>query len=163
LFAAAWTLGSFAALAAAGADSVTFYETTGWRGVMETEAGSRLPQKFPSHPGEVFPVFHVFAAVAGFDEVTPVTTNSRWVALALFNSAGRRRLLLANLGNETLEIELAGCNTAARVFVLDETGLTTADRSSGAFLVQGQEVVAAPSGGMRVKLTGYAVAWADLP
>ena len=40
LFAAAWTLGSIKYLAESGASSVTYYETTGWRGVMETEAGS---------------------------------------------------------------------------------------------------------------------------
>jgi len=163
LFGAAWTLGSLAALATAGVESVTLYETTGWRGVMETEAGSRLPQKFPSQPGEVFPMFHVFAALAGFDQVTPVPTDSRWVALTLFNSAGRRRLLLANLGNASLEIELAGCNTAARVFLLDEAGLTTADQSSGAFLVQGQEVVPPPSGVLKLSLTAHAFACVDWP
>jgi hypothetical protein len=108
-------------------------------------------------------MFHVFAALAGFDQVTPVPTDSRWVALTLFNSAGRRRLLLANLGNAALEIELAGCNTAARVFLLEEAGLTTADRPSGAFLVQGQEVVPPPSGGLKVSLTAYASACVDLP
>ena len=56
LFAAAWTLAMIKALAEAGADSVTFYETTGWRGVMETAAGSPLPEKFPSIPGAVFPL-----------------------------------------------------------------------------------------------------------
>jgi hypothetical protein len=162
LFGAAWTLGSLAALAAAGVESVTFYETTGWRGVMETECGPPLPQKFPSHPGEAFPMFHVFAALAGFDQVTPVTTDPRWVALALFDSAGHRRLLLANLGNETVKVELAGCHRAARVFALEQNDLTTAARPSGALLVPRQEGVAGPSGGTRVRLTPYALACADL-
>ena len=38
LFGAGWTLGSIAAMAAGGADSATYYETIGWRGVMETRA-----------------------------------------------------------------------------------------------------------------------------
>jgi D-apionolactonase len=105
-FGAAWTLGSFAALAASGAQSVTFYETTGWRGVMETATGSPLPQKFPSQPGEVFPVFHVFAALAGFDRIAPVATDSRLAALALFKAAGGGRLLLANLTDAPLEISV---------------------------------------------------------
>ena len=44
LFAAAWTVGSAKQLAEAGAASVTFYETTGWRGVKETEQGCALPE-----------------------------------------------------------------------------------------------------------------------
>lgn len=64
LFAAAWTLGSIEHLAEAGAASVTYYETTGWRGVIETEAGSSLPDRFPSEPGTVFPLYHLFADLA---------------------------------------------------------------------------------------------------
>jgi hypothetical protein len=61
LFGAAWTLGSFKRLAEAGAGSLTYYETTGWRGVMETAAGSPPAAPFPSEPGMVFPLYHVFA------------------------------------------------------------------------------------------------------
>ena len=35
LFGAAWTLGSVAALAAAGADAITYYDTQGPAGVVE--------------------------------------------------------------------------------------------------------------------------------
>ncbi len=58
LFGACWTAGSFKYLAEAGTQSITFYETTGWRGVMETEAGSPLPELFRSLPGTVFPMYH---------------------------------------------------------------------------------------------------------
>ena len=61
LFGAGWTLGGLKYLAESGVASVTFYETTGWLGVMEREAGCPLPDKFPSRPGMVFPLFHVLA------------------------------------------------------------------------------------------------------
>lgn len=64
LFAAAWTLGSVKQLAEAGADSVTYYETTGWRGIKETDRGCPEPELFCSTPGMVFPVYHVFAGLA---------------------------------------------------------------------------------------------------
>ena len=66
LFGAGWTLGSLKYLAASGANSATYYETTGWRGVMETAAGSPLPQLFRSLPGAVFPLYHVFADLGEF-------------------------------------------------------------------------------------------------
>jgi hypothetical protein len=50
-FAAAWTVGCLAELSRGRADMATFYETIGPRGVMDA--------------GGVFPVYHVFAALAG--------------------------------------------------------------------------------------------------
>jgi hypothetical protein len=46
LFGAGWTLASMKYLAESGCASVTYYETTGWRGVMETARGSALPDQF---------------------------------------------------------------------------------------------------------------------
>ena len=51
LFAAAFTAASAKHLAEAGAAAVTYYETTGWRGVLERESGSPLPERFGSTPG----------------------------------------------------------------------------------------------------------------
>ncbi|MCI0628048.1 MAG: hypothetical protein L0387_41410 [Acidobacteria bacterium] len=42
LFGAGWTAGSVKHLAEAGASLVTHCDTSAWRGVMETEKGSRL-------------------------------------------------------------------------------------------------------------------------
>ncbi len=63
-FGAAWTLGSVKYLVESGVKSVTYYETTGWRGVIEREEGSPEPELFPSRPGEAFPLYDVFAALA---------------------------------------------------------------------------------------------------
>lgn len=66
LFAAPWTLGSVKYQSEAGAASLTYYETTGWRGLVETETGAPLPAEFPSLPGAAFPLWFTFAALAGF-------------------------------------------------------------------------------------------------
>src|SRR5690606_370583 len=39
-FAAVWTLGSLSNLAQANVAALTYFETTGWRGVMETDTGT---------------------------------------------------------------------------------------------------------------------------
>ena len=95
LFAAGWTLGSLAALARAGADFVTYFETTGWRGVIELEEGCELPDRFPSTPGCVFPVYHVLADLAAVtdSEVRPVVLDDRWRVhgLAVFGRERRQR------------------------------------------------------------------------
>jgi hypothetical protein len=64
LFGAVWTLGSVKYLAESGADALTYFETTGWRGVLETVEGSPPDGPFPSRPATVFPLYHVFADLA---------------------------------------------------------------------------------------------------
>jgi hypothetical protein len=99
LFAAAWTLGSVKYLSAASASEVTYYETTGWRGVMELDEGCTLPEKFPSVPGGVFPLYHVLADVGEFASGQAAKTHSsdplRVDGLTLVKDR-RCRLLLAN-------------------------------------------------------------------
>ncbi len=103
LFGAGWTLGSVKYLADAGAESVTYCETTGWQGVLETEAGSPEPALFPSHPGEVFPLYHVLADLAELRDAVLVAVESSdpftVEALALQDADGLH-LLLANLTPE---------------------------------------------------------------
>jgi D-apionolactonase len=114
LFAAAWTLGSLKYLAESGVASVTYYETTGWRGVMETEQGSPLPALFPSLPGNVFPLWHVFAEIGEWRnaEVLPTTSSAplRVVSLALRES-GRQRWWLANVSEQRQPVCLNGIET----------------------------------------------------
>ena len=76
LFGAAWTLGSFKYLAENGVSSVTYYETSGWRGLFETFEGSDTAAGFPSFPRMVFPLYHVFADIADWRGSTLVSTES---------------------------------------------------------------------------------------
>lgn len=100
LFGAAWTLGSVKYLAESGAASLTYYETTGWRGVLERESGSPLPELFPSSPGEPFPLYTVFAQLAERKSAELVECASseplRVIGLALRDASGTH-VLVANL------------------------------------------------------------------
>ena len=74
LFGAAWTVGSLARLLpVVGIESLTYYETIGWKGLMEAEHGNPLPDQFESRPGEIFPIYHVFHALAEAKALFPVT------------------------------------------------------------------------------------------
>ncbi len=59
LFGAAWTVGSLNSLFSAGAASATYYEATGWRGLMEFATGNPLPEAFSSRPGMIFPIYWI--------------------------------------------------------------------------------------------------------
>ena len=55
LYGAAWTAGSLKYISESGASSVTYYETTGWRGVVERAGGSELPEQFQLGGGRRVP------------------------------------------------------------------------------------------------------------
>jgi hypothetical protein len=100
LFGAGWTAGSIKYLSESGAASLTYYETTGWLGLVETEAGSPMPDRFPSIPGAVFPLYHVFAdlaALQGGELVEAHSSDPLTVEALALRSAGRTHLLVANM------------------------------------------------------------------
>jgi hypothetical protein len=132
-FAAAWTLGSVAALATAGVASATFYETTGARGVMESASGSAFPARFPSIAGGVFPLFHVFAELAGFQELARVSSGAedQVAGVALFAGGNCQRVLLANLTGQTRSIRLVSPLAGAEIN-LPPYAVVRADASGGA-------------------------------
>jgi hypothetical protein len=119
-FTAAWTMGSIVALAAAGVESVTLYETTGWRGVMERASGSLNPKRFPSTPGSQFPVFEALSHIAGHRQaaVVPAVVTNEVVALGLFSGAELSRILVANLTALARAVRLVAPGSAERCLQL---------------------------------------------
>lgn len=65
LFAGCWTTGSLKYLIEAGAESITYFETTGERGIIQGEKSSQWPDYFQSIKGMIFPVYHVFRFLLG--------------------------------------------------------------------------------------------------
>lgn len=125
LFGACWTLGSLKHLAEGGVSSVTFYETTGWRGVMETEEGSPIPPAFPSVPGSVFPLYHVLADVMeyrGGDVVVLRSTEPLMVEGLAIEREGKVRIMVANYSSHSNQVRLKyqGLKEWIRVKRLDE-------------------------------------------
>lgn len=167
LFGAGWTLGSIKQLAQSGeVNSLTYYETNGWRGVMERSSGSPLPEKFQSIPGAVFPLYHVFADVGEFAGGEVLTCKSQAElsveALAL-HKEGRTRILLANFTPSPQQVTLQGISgTTARVRLLDERNVEQAIRSPATFQQRIGSSRSLTDGKLRVELLPFALARIDV-
>jgi hypothetical protein len=123
LFGAGWTLGSLKHLLACVA-SPTYYETVGWRGVMEAESGAPLPARFPSVPGAVFPLYHVFADLAnlpGGRVLSAASSDPLRAEILAIRRDDRLRVLAANFTPELLRVRLAGLPGRLRLRRLNET------------------------------------------
>lgn len=164
LFGAGWTLGSIARLAGAGdVHSLTYFETTGWRGVMETEKGCPLPDKFPSLPGMVFPVYHVFAEIADYDRIYPTFSSHplQVDGLTLLDAKDRRRILVANFLGEAQEVKIKTGTCRVRIRYLDERNAEQALIEPESFATQAGETQESASGKIALQLLPYALAVVD--
>jgi hypothetical protein len=148
-FTAAWTLGSVKYLAAAGAHSVTYFETVGWNGLIDADAGTTAlrPAGFPSQPGAKFPVYHLLASMGEFAGGTVRLIDSsdalRAVAVAL-EKPGHRSVLVANLTGKLLVPSLRGLGAPVNFRLLS-----------------GESRTASPQ--LPVELPPYGIARIDLP
>lgn len=165
LFGAGWTLGSLKYLAEAGIESVTYYETTGWRGVMERTAGPPAPERFPSVPGGVFPLYHVLADAgkfAGGRVVRSVSSDPLAVECLALTDGRESRLLIANLGGRPrrVRLEIGKASDPVRLLRLDDTNAEQAIRSPEAFRVEGP-VLLHPREVSELELPPYGLARLD--
>lgn len=163
LLGAAWTVGSLKHLAESGAASVTYYETTGWRGIVERDEGA-ADGRFPSGPGDAYPMFHAFADVAEWHGGTVLAApSSRPLvveALAVEDSAGRH-VLVANLTPADQPVVLTGLRGAnARIRALELASVRQAMTDPASFRA---ETMTAPisGGSLELDLGPYALIRVD--
>ena len=164
LFGSGWTLGSIKYLSESGASSVTYYETTGWRGVMERVGGSPLPEKFRSLPGAVFPLYHVLADVgefAGGEVLVSKSSDPLKVEGIVLRKNGKTRTLLANLTSDSQQVRVRNLTGTVRVRHLDETNAQSAMASPEAFRAETGELVGDAEGTLELNLLPYAIAQID--
>jgi hypothetical protein len=163
LFAAAWTVGSLRSLALGGADSITYYETAGWRGLIETAAGSRLPEQFRSLPGMNFPVYWIFAFLADAPQATLFETRLDKPLLIdglAFQSGKRFGLLIVNLQPRDQTVHLSGLPVgAATVRRLNTESVSTANPDN---FLQMSQLFAVQDGTAVHQLDSYETAFIEI-
>lgn len=164
LFGAGWTAGSLKYICEGGVHSVTYYETVGWRGVMETEGGSPLPKRFRSLPGSVFPLYHVMADIGEFAMGEVVLASSSETLLVdgfAVRKDGKTRVVIANLGPEARPVTARGLDDIVRAYYLDETNVEEAMLSPESFRAREGQLLQTSGGILELKLPPYAIARID--
>lgn len=164
LFGAAWTVGSLKYVGESSVASVTYYETTGWRGVLEREAGAPLPALFRSLPGGAFPLYHVLADIGEFagGEMIPVR-SSRPLQVDGFavTREGKLRIVAANLTNATQRVKLDGVPASVALKRLDETNVERAMRAPEEFRLAPGDAVSVVDGELELELPPYGIVRID--
>ncbi len=163
-FAAAWTLGSLKYLAESGAQSITYFETTGWRGVLECAEEPPLPERFSFTAGSVFPLYHVLADVNQFrgGHVVPCRSFAPLTAEALVLSSGKqRRILVANMTASETTVQFKTPDGRWSVRELEATSELQATTNPKTFRATSSRTIEARNGALQLVLTSHAIATLD--
>ena len=164
LFGAAWTLGSLKYLSESETRSLTYYETTGWRGVMEVEFGSHVPEKFYSLRGAVFPLYHVFADVGEFAEGQIITTSSsnplKITGLAV-KKEDHTRIIISNLSSEVQQLTVQNLSSSVHIRHLNESNVEQAMQSPEVYRSQNFQKQPTINGSLKFELLPYALLCID--
>ncbi len=164
LMTAAWTMGSLKYLAESGASRITFYETSGYRGVMLGESENALPEKFPAAPGTVYPLYHVFADVAEFygGEIIPTKTSDSFSVIGLMlKSNDNRRLMIANLTHSQQTARVSISVRALVIRRMNQSTQTQAQSEPESFRKSTQSFQPDNSDGFLITLSPHEVATLD--
>jgi len=164
LFGAGWTAGSLKYLSESGVASVTYYETSGWRGVLEQGKGSPEPALFRSIPDAVFPLYHVladFGEFAGGAVIPAKSSDPLRIDGVVLHKDHKNRLLLANFSPKSQTVKVNSVGATVRVRMLDERNAEEAMTSPEMFRSQPGEVEKTTTGGLAVKLLPFGIARLD--
>lgn len=118
LITSAWMLASVRRLGEAGAASATYFETIGWRGLLEPDPLARREARFPSTPGMRFGVYYLLAELARLSgaELLKCTSSEPLTVEAMQVAIGQSRLLLvANLTSRPRQVELGRLGRGAAI------------------------------------------------
>jgi hypothetical protein len=100
LITAAWMMASVRRLGEAGAESATYFETIGWRGLLEPDPLPARDAPFPSVGGMLFPVYHLLAELAklsGHELLECISSEPLTVEAMQVTSFQSRLVLVANV------------------------------------------------------------------
>jgi hypothetical protein len=164
LLAAGWTVASLRHLAENGAASATYFETTGWRGLIETHDGPVVPGRFASWPGMVFPVYHVLAdaGALGSGEVVALEVANPLATEALaVRKDGTLHLLIASFTSTSQSCHVEGLPAGpATVRMLDDRSFIEACSDPTGFRARTSEI--AVNGTLVIELAPYSVVRLDI-
>jgi D-apionolactonase len=131
-FCAAWTVGTLAQLMPLDRiESLTFYETTGPGGIMNSRPPSSAAETTQGGSGNIFPVYTVFEAIAGIRDVLPVSVSSHALvtAFAFQDEQGKSIALIANPTAEPKPVTLHVVDSELDILKVDEIDFTRSSQA----------------------------------
>lgn len=115
-FTACWTLASLKFLTQAGVALITYYESVGWKGLIQGDQAPSNKKRFPADAHEIFPVYEAIKKLNGYSNVIHSESSHPLVfdGLVVVSEKGIK-LFLFNFTSEEIEIRIQPPFTADQI------------------------------------------------
>ncbi|MCB0668612.1 MAG: hypothetical protein KDC80_22460 [Saprospiraceae bacterium] len=126
LFGAGWTISSLLSLTKAGSDMLTYYQCTGWKGIIQGDKESPMPDKFAAKMNMLFPVYHVLKCMLdhkGADWLPFKSSHPLKVVSIGFREKNKLRILIANLQSISADVKIKYPSSKFKLFHYNDNNL----------------------------------------
>jgi len=121
MFGACWTTGSLKYLCQSGAESITYYNTIGERGLIQVRSDSQWPSHFQSVKGMIFPVYFVFKYLLDHKElhlVENISSNPLSIDALSLSDGKKIVIILVNFTGKSQPVNIYGCSGIFKIISL---------------------------------------------
>ncbi|MBK8503329.1 MAG: hypothetical protein IPL46_14585 [Saprospiraceae bacterium] len=165
LYGACWTLSSLVHLCASGANLLTYYETVGWKGIMQGSREPENPDLFPTNRDMLFPLLHIFQNLLRHKSTSwlPFEASLPYTVVALgIREGSSLKVLMANLSDTMISTQLQYPAAKHKYFIWDQNNLSDSYFDSE-FLDKNLESISFNDQGFpRIKIAAHAIVYAQL-
>jgi hypothetical protein len=122
LLGASWTVGSIKSLCRSGVDSITYYETTGERGIMQGDNDPEWSAGFPSVKGMLFPAYYVFKFLLNnksMNALKAISSEPITIECLALTDGKQGKVILVNFTSSSQPVMLDCCAGLFRIRTLD--------------------------------------------
>lgn len=121
MFAATWTLGAFKQLSQFKTDLIDFYETIGWKGIIQNISDSSLSGLSSVNALKIYPLFYLFRVLSNVNYLfSSVSSHPDLVDGLVFKKDGITEIILTNYSKENQNIILPIKTRNIQVYSLTE-------------------------------------------
>jgi hypothetical protein len=122
LLGACWCAGSLKYLLESEVKGVTFFETTGERGIIQGAGDSSWPGKFSSVKGMIFPVYHIFYWLLKYKTFRIMKSESTRPLIAeslILTDGSAVKMVLVNFTSSFQKVKITGCSNLSSFLQLN--------------------------------------------
>lgn len=159
LFAAAWTVGSLSKLIETGnTHSLTYYETTGKRGLLADINPDSIPADFRCSPENAYPLYFIFEAIAGYSKALKMISSHTWetLGMTLLDEKNKRLFIVSNYLGKELDVKIKSGTCSTKIKVLSESNVTEVVKDPEQWFNNDGEALNARGGKLHLSLPPYA-------
>lgn len=162
LFGATWTLGSLSKLIETNnTHSITYFETSGLRGVLAPNKSNLIPESFRTIPGSPYPLYFVLKSILSAKKALKTLSSHPWQTqgITLLDDANKRTIIITNFSDKETGIKVKTGTCKGALKSLDQNNILDYMKSPEKWDENKGEEISARGGKIHLELAPYSISF----